>query len=102
MNAASPIPTAPGGHGLLAGKGVLVTAAAGSGIGSSTARRCLEEGARVVIVGRDAAKVAAAERELGAAAVGVVGDACETGTAAAAVATAISRFGGFQIGRAHV
>ena len=34
MNAASPIPTAPGGHGLLAGKGVLVTAAAGSGIGS--------------------------------------------------------------------
>ncbi|MDT5080632.1 MAG: 3-oxoacyl-[acyl-carrier protein] reductase, partial [Mycobacterium sp.] len=29
------------GHGLLAGKVVLVTAAAGTGIGSSTARRAL-------------------------------------------------------------
>jgi betaine-aldehyde dehydrogenase len=39
------------GHGLLAGKGVLITAAAGSGIGSSTARKCIEEGARVVTGG---------------------------------------------------
>lgn len=37
------------GHGLLAGKTVLVTAAAGTGIGYSTAKRCLEEGADVVI-----------------------------------------------------
>ncbi len=37
------------GHGLLAGKTVLVTAAAGTGIGYSTAKRCLEEGAAVVI-----------------------------------------------------
>ena len=36
-------------HGLLAGKTVLVTAAAGTGIGSSVAQRCLEEGARVLI-----------------------------------------------------
>ncbi len=35
--------------GLVAGRGVLVTAAAGTGIGFATARRCLEEGARVVI-----------------------------------------------------
>ena len=34
---------------LLAGKSVLVTAAAGSGIGQATAKRCIEEGARVVI-----------------------------------------------------
>ena len=37
------------GHGLLAGKVVLVTAAAGTGIGSSTARRALVEGADVVV-----------------------------------------------------
>jgi 3-oxoacyl-[acyl-carrier protein] reductase len=37
------------GHGLLAGKVVLVTAAAGTGIGFSTAERCAEEGATVVI-----------------------------------------------------
>jgi 3-oxoacyl-[acyl-carrier protein] reductase len=37
------------GHGLLNGKVVLVTAAAGTGIGSSTARRALLEGADVVV-----------------------------------------------------
>ena len=44
--------TAPDGHGLLAGRTVLVTAAAGTGIGSATARRCLQEGARVAISDR--------------------------------------------------
>ena len=42
-------PPPPGGHALLEGKVVLVTAAAGTGIGSATARRCLEEGAAVVL-----------------------------------------------------
>ncbi|MEX7470275.1 (5R,7aS)-5-hydroxy-7a-methyl-1-oxo-2,3,5,6,7,7a-hexahydro-1H-indene-carboxyl-CoA reductase [Mycobacterium adipatum] len=37
------------GHGLLTGKVVLVTAAAGTGIGSTTARRALLEGADVVL-----------------------------------------------------
>lgn len=37
------------GHGLLAGKVVLITAAAGTGIGSTTARRALLEGADVVV-----------------------------------------------------
>ncbi|MGW7414257.1 SDR family oxidoreductase [Streptomyces sp. NPDC054863] len=37
------------GHGLLAGRSAVVTAAAGAGIGGATARRFLEEGARVVI-----------------------------------------------------
>jgi 3-oxoacyl-[acyl-carrier protein] reductase len=36
-------------HGLLTGRVVLVTAAAGTGIGFATARRCAEEGATVVI-----------------------------------------------------
>jgi len=44
-----PPPAPPGGHGLLEGKIVVVTAAAGTGIGSATARRCLEEGASVVV-----------------------------------------------------
>ncbi|HEX3788668.1 MAG TPA: SDR family oxidoreductase [Pseudonocardiaceae bacterium] len=43
------IPDYPAGHQLLAGKVVAVTAAAGTGIGSATARRCLEEGAAVLV-----------------------------------------------------
>jgi 3-oxoacyl-[acyl-carrier protein] reductase len=37
-------------HGLLKGKSVLITAAAGAGIGFATARRCLEEGCRGILV----------------------------------------------------
>jgi len=37
------------GHALLDGKNVVVTASAGAGIGMAAAKRCLEEGARVVI-----------------------------------------------------
>ncbi|MER5373501.1 SDR family oxidoreductase [Streptomyces sp. NPDC002553] len=37
------------GHGLLAGRTAVVTAAAGAGIGGATARRFLQEGARVLI-----------------------------------------------------
>ena len=40
-------PEPPAGRDLLAGKVVVVTAAAGTGIGSATARRCLAEGAQV-------------------------------------------------------
>ncbi len=48
-------------HGLLTGRSVLVTAAAGTGIGYATARRAAEEGAKVVISDRH-------ERRLGEAA----------------------------------
>ncbi|GAA0353208.1 SDR family oxidoreductase [Actinoallomurus spadix] len=41
----APVP----GHGLLRDRVVVITAAAGTGIGGATARRCLEEGARVMI-----------------------------------------------------
>ena len=44
-----PVPAEPGGHDLLAGKVAVVTAAAGTGIGSATARRLLAEGATVVV-----------------------------------------------------
>ena len=42
-------PPYPPGRQLLAGKSVLVTAAAGTGIGFATAKRCVEEGAVVTI-----------------------------------------------------
>ncbi|HET6949747.1 MAG TPA: SDR family oxidoreductase [Acidimicrobiales bacterium] len=44
-----PVPVEPAGHDLLAGKVAVVTAAAGTGIGSATARRLLAEGATVVV-----------------------------------------------------
>jgi 3-oxoacyl-[acyl-carrier protein] reductase len=44
-----PGPGGPKGHGLLEDKIVVVTAAAGTGIGFATAERCLQEGATVVI-----------------------------------------------------
>ncbi|MEU7907153.1 SDR family oxidoreductase [Actinoplanes sp. NPDC049118] len=47
VGAAEPLP--PPGRGLLDGKAVVVTAAAGAGIGSAVAQRCLAEGARVVL-----------------------------------------------------
>lgn len=43
------VPKYPTGKNLLAGKNVLITAAAGTGIGFSVAKRCAEEGARVMI-----------------------------------------------------
>lgn len=42
-------PDYPTARGLLEGKTVLITAAAGTGIGFATAKRCVEEGARVMI-----------------------------------------------------
>lgn len=47
MNAKTP--TYPTGHDLLAGRTVVVTAAAGTGIGFAAAKRCIEEGAIVMI-----------------------------------------------------
>ena len=48
----SPSTRAPLGTGLLQGKRVVLTAAAGTGIGFATARRCAEEGARVLLSDR--------------------------------------------------
>ncbi|MEU6662863.1 SDR family oxidoreductase [Streptomyces sp. NPDC046821] len=42
-------PTYEPGHGLLKGRTAVITAAAGAGIGGATARKFLEEGARIVI-----------------------------------------------------
>lgn len=57
-------PAPPAGHGLLEGKTVVVTAAAGTGIGSATARRCLEEGARVLVSDHHERRLAEVAEEL--------------------------------------
>ncbi|MFG2040593.1 SDR family oxidoreductase [Dactylosporangium sp. NPDC048998] len=57
------------GHGLLAGRTVLVTAAAGTGIGFATAERCVEEGATVAISDRHERRLAEAAERLGVLAV---------------------------------
>jgi 3-oxoacyl-[acyl-carrier protein] reductase len=57
---------------LLAGKTVLVTAAAGTGIGSATAKRCIEEGARVAITDLHERRLRETADELGA--IGIVAD----------------------------
>jgi 3-oxoacyl-[acyl-carrier protein] reductase len=63
----SDAPTYVPGHGLLDGKVVVVTAAAGAGIGASVARRCLEEGAGAVVVSdTHERRLAEAEETLGA------------------------------------
>jgi 3-oxoacyl-[acyl-carrier protein] reductase len=57
-------PPYPQGHGLLAGKRVLVTAAAGTGIGFATAKRCAEEGAAVAISDRHERRLAESAEQL--------------------------------------
>jgi 3-oxoacyl-[acyl-carrier protein] reductase len=54
----------PAGRDLLAGKVVVITAAAGTGIGSAAARRCLDEGASVVISDRHERRLARAHDDL--------------------------------------
>jgi 3-oxoacyl-[acyl-carrier protein] reductase len=61
-----PPPRPPEGHGLLRGKTVLVTAAAGTGIGFATARRCAEEGATVMLSDRHPVRLARCAEALAA------------------------------------
>ncbi|MFF7311110.1 SDR family oxidoreductase [Streptomyces sp. NPDC008137] len=59
-------PTYVPGHGLLTGRTAVVTAAAGAGIGGATARRLLEEGARVLISDAHVRRLKEHEAELAA------------------------------------
>ncbi|MFJ5731657.1 SDR family oxidoreductase [Streptomyces paradoxus] len=61
----APPPYLPGHH-LLTGRTAVVTAAAGAGIGGATARRLLEEGARVLISDAHARRLKEAGAELAA------------------------------------
>lgn len=78
-------------------KTVLVTGAA-SGIGLSAARRFLDEGARVVMLDIDEAKLRQAAASLPQDRVLVqVGDTADKDTATAAVKAAVDRFGGLHV-----
>lgn len=90
----APPPYVPG-HGLLNGRGVLITAAAGSGIGSATARRCIEEGARVVIADRHERRVAETAEELGVP--GLVCDVTDDTEVQAMVTAAADTLGGIDV-----
>lgn len=68
-----------------------------SGIGLATAERFIEEGARVVITGRNQQTLDAAAEKLGPNALAVRADLTEDGAAERAVAAAIERFGTLDI-----
>jgi NAD(P)-dependent dehydrogenase (short-subunit alcohol dehydrogenase family) len=72
-----------------------------SGLGFSAARAFLAAGAKVVIVGRDAAKVETAEKELGRNVVGLAADATDPKCATAAINVAVGNFHRFD-GLYHV
>ena len=84
----------------LSGKALVVIGGT-SGLGLSAARAFVREGAKVVVVGRSAEKVQAAESELGSSVLGLVAEAMNCDTAPRAIAFAVERFGGFH-GLYHV
>jgi 3-oxoacyl-[acyl-carrier protein] reductase len=96
-----PPPTPPSGHGLLVDRVVIVTAAAGTGIGSATARRCLEEGAAVVVSDAHARRLAETaeqlEAETGGSVHAVPCDVTDEGQVQALYAAAIDHFGRFDV-----
>lgn len=83
------------GHGLLTGRTVLITAAAGSGIGGATARKCLEEGARVVISDKHERRLAETAAELGV--VGIPCDVTKEDDVQALFAGAIAELGHIDV-----
>ncbi len=83
------------GHGLLEGKGVLITAAAGTGIGSAAARKCLEEGARVVISDKHERRLGETAGELGV--VGIPCDVTNEASVQALIAAAADELGGIDV-----
>jgi NAD(P)-dependent dehydrogenase (short-subunit alcohol dehydrogenase family) len=80
---------------------VLVIIGGTTGLGFSAAKAFVGEGARVVVVGRTPENVASAQRELGATARALSGDAADPATAARAIQTALQELGGFD-GLYHV
>jgi len=97
----SPPPIAPSGHGLLADKTVVVTAAAGTGIGFAVAKRCLEEGARVLISDQHERRLVEASETLakinGKAPAALRCDVTDEGQVQALIAAAIREFGHIDV-----
>jgi NAD(P)-dependent dehydrogenase (short-subunit alcohol dehydrogenase family) len=80
----------------LANKTALITGG-NSGIGLATARLFVQQGAKVVITGRDKTKLDAAVKELGDRAIGIVADATDVAATESAVAQAVAKFGKLDI-----
>jgi len=95
------VPPYPQGRSLLAGKRVLITAAAGTGIGYSTARRCLEEGAQVFVSDIHERRLGEAVERLTAAGGAVAGsktcDVTKEADVRALVDHAIATLGGVDV-----
>lgn len=89
------------GHGLLKGKVVLVTAAAGTGIGSTTARRALLEGADVVVSDFHERRLGETRDELAGLGLGrvdaVVCDVTSTEAVDALISTAVEKMGRLDV-----
>jgi len=94
-------PPYPPGRNLLAGKTVLVTAAAGTGIGFATARRCLEEGATVLVSDVHERRLGEARQTLAALDLGPVHaqvcDVTQQAQVDALVASALDRLGRIDV-----
>jgi 3-oxoacyl-[acyl-carrier protein] reductase len=94
----TPAPPNPDSHDQRAGRAVVVTAAAGTGIGFATAKRCQEEGARVVISDHHERRLEeAADRladELGERPATVVCDVTDEDQVQALITGATEAFGG--------
>jgi 3-oxoacyl-[acyl-carrier protein] reductase len=95
------VPTPVPGHGLLDGKVVVITAAAGTGIGSAAARRCLAEGAEVVISDQHARRLGETREELagehGDRVWSLPCDVTDEGAVAALIDGAARRFGRIDV-----
>lgn len=89
------------GHGLLDGKVVVVTAAAGTGIGSATARRALAEGADVLISDHHERRLGQTRDELAALELGrveaVTCDVTSTAAVDTLIATAVQWMGRLDV-----
>jgi 3-oxoacyl-[acyl-carrier protein] reductase len=87
------------GHHLLDGKIVVVTAAAGTGIGSAVARRALEEGASVVLSDRHERRLAETAAELGelGAVQPIACDVTDEGQVRDLIAGTVGRFGRIDV-----
>src|SRR5437016_7354514 len=80
---------------------IIVVVGGTAGLGLSAARAFVEEGAKVVVVGRNPESVAQAQAVLGACGKALAADAVSSATAPAAIQAAVEHFGGFH-GLYHV